>query len=109
MSSKTLELGKFSLALNSEKLKLEIDSSVQIKFSSGWDPSAGENIIVKALESGSIWISRGRRCRVDVQIFFDGKPLERSSRISLLESLGYHLRDAHVSSSVSLCRPLLIP
>lgn len=108
MSSKSLELEKLSLTLVSEKLKLEIASTVDIKFPSGRSPP-DHDCTVKALHSRNIWVSRGRRCRVDADISFNGKPLHALSRIPVLESLGYHLRNAHVSSSVSHSRRLLIP
>jgi hypothetical protein len=113
MSSKTLELGNLLLTLNAEKLKLEVASKVDIKCPSGWSPQDNEDAdndtFVKALASGNVWVSRGRRCRLDIDFFLNDKPLDNTSRISILESLGYHLCDAHVSSNVSFWRRLLIP
>jgi hypothetical protein len=102
MSLKTLELEKLNLILTSEKLKLEIASSVDIRLPSRWSPLLNHDDTVKALTSGNIWVSRGRRCRVDVEISFNAKRLDKTSRIAILESLGYHLRDAHVSGEVSI-------
>jgi hypothetical protein len=97
MSLKTLQLEKFHLELASEELGLKIELTMDIRFPSGWTPSLDNDDMVKALASGYTWVSRGRRCRADFQIFFDDKPLDWASRISVLESLGYHVRDAHVS------------
>ena len=100
MSLQTLELEKLHLTLAAEKLKLGIASAVDIRFPSRWIPSQDNDGIVKALTSGYIWLSRGRRCRVDIKVSFNGKPLDRNCRIGILESLGCHLRDAHVSKKV---------
>ena len=108
MSSRTLGLEKLHLTLNSEKLTLEIASKVDIKFPSGWFSSLDDDGVFQALTSGYIWAPRGRRCRVDVDISFNEKPLDAVSRIHILESLGYHLRDANVSLSACLWMHLLI-
>jgi hypothetical protein len=97
MPLQTLELEKLHLTLASEKLKLDIASTVDIRFQSGWIPSQDQDGIVKALTSGQIWVSRGKRCRLDIKVSFNGKPLDRTSRVAISESLGYSLRDAHVS------------
>lgn len=109
MSSKSLVLEKLFLTLASEKLNLEIASTVDIKFPSGLSHSGDDDGVVKALTSGNIWVSRGRRCRLDLEISFNGKPLDRTSRITILESFGYDLQVAHVSSKASPWRLLLIP
>jgi hypothetical protein len=96
MSLETLKLEGLHLTLASEKLKLDIASLVDVSFQSGWIPCQDEDAIVKALTSGQIWVSRGRRCRLDIKVSFNGKQLDQTSRIATLESLGYHLRDAHV-------------
>lgn len=109
MSLQTLGLEKLHLTLASEKLKLDIASTVDIRFPSRWSPSWDNDEIVKALTSGHIWVSRGRRCRVDIEISFNRKPLHSTTRIAILESIGYHLREAHVSRKASRWRLLLIP
>ena len=106
MSLKTLQLEKFHLMLASAKLRLEVESTVDVRFPSGWSPSLDNDDMIRILASGYFWVSRGRRCRADFQIFVDGKQLDSTSRIFVLESLGCCIRDAHVSCPAfvpSLC------
>lgn len=94
MASRTLKLDGNLLKLASESLELEISTAVDVKVPLGWDFE--EDKILEALISGNIWAARGRKCRVDVDISFNGKSLDDTSRISLLEYLGYNLRDTYV-------------
>ena len=97
MTSRTLELAKISLTLKSERLKLEVAPTVDVRFPSWWSPSRDDESIVKALISGNVWVSGGGRCRVDVDVLFNSKALDKTIKISILESLGYHLHEANVS------------
>jgi len=97
MSLKTLELEELHLSLASENLQLDIASAVDVKFQAKWNFSHDIDSTVNALTSGYVWISRGRQCRLDIETTFDGKPLQEACRNSILEPIGYHLRDAYVS------------
>lgn len=99
MSLETLTLEDVHLALSAEKLKLQISSAVDFRSPSGWNSPLGDAGILEALTTANVWVSRGRRCRLDIKVLFDGKPLGKATRLSILESLGYHLCNARVSSA----------
>jgi hypothetical protein len=115
MTLQTLELEKIHLTLASEKLELNVASSVDFRFPSGWNapqevdfrfPSGWNapqevDSVVDALTGGHVWVSQGRRCRLDIEVSLDGKRLEGISRVSHLESLGHQLREMYVSWSFS--------
>ena len=104
MSTKSLELARFSLTMKSEKLKVEVVSTVDIKFPSGWNLCRDDASILDALTSGHVWASRGSRCRVQMEFFLNSKPLDQNFKIALLDALGYHLCDAQVSLNASAGR-----
>jgi hypothetical protein len=95
MSLRALVLDTLHLANLEHRLELSVISAADIRI-----PQSVSNledfVLVKALTSGNLWVSRGIACHLDIQVLFNGKPLDRSLRVTLLESLGYRLRDAQV-------------
>jgi len=100
MSLKSLQLDQLTLAYAAEDLKLSVSSIADLRLPTRL-ASLSNGDIVEALTSGSIWATRGRSCRLELQLFFHGKPLEVPNRLQIVESVGYHLRDAHVSEPVN--------
>jgi len=96
MSLMALDLGPLRLKHASDDLNLSVSSTVGLRLPSGKVSLLRGVDIIKALTSGNIWASRGRACRLEFRISFNGKQLDQRSRRRLLESLGYHLRDIHV-------------
>jgi len=101
MSMTEVNICQLTLAHPANDLQLSVTASGLFKLS----PSLSlldENELREALVSGRVWIPRGRTCLVIVRISFNGKPLSESSRLRVLESLGYQCRDAHVSGQRSV-------
>jgi hypothetical protein len=96
MSRRVLELDTLHLTVPDQLLKLSVVSAADIRIPRSIS-SLEDSALVKALTSGSLWVSRGVACRLDVQVLLNGKPLDKDGRVNLLESLGYRLRDAQVS------------
>jgi hypothetical protein len=97
MSLKVLELDTIELTYPTNSLKLSVVPKIHIRLPSDNLASLGAVDFVQALTSGKVWVTRGRACRISVQVSFEGKPLDASIRLRTLEALGYHLRDAQVS------------
>ncbi len=97
MSVKVLELERFNLASTAESLKLEVISTIEVKVPRNL--STLENIaMMKAVTSRQVWVSRGRGCRIDVEVLLDGKPLDRINHLKLLQHFGGRIQDAEVRS-----------
>jgi hypothetical protein len=101
MSLKVLELDRLQLIIFEDHLKLSVVSAAAIRIPRSLSTLDGA-ALVKALTGGEIWVSRGISCRLDIEILFNGKPLDQISRLNLLESLGYRIRDAAVRSPLPL-------
>ncbi|KAH8754680.1 hypothetical protein F5882DRAFT_469304 [Hyaloscypha sp. PMI_1271] len=105
MSLRVLELDTLHLTVPDHLLKLSVVSAADIRIPRSIS-SLEDSALIKALTSGRLWVSRGVACRLDVQVLFNGKPLDGDGRVSLLESLGYRLRDAQLWSLLSLSASL---
>jgi hypothetical protein len=101
MSLKVLELDRLQLTISEDHLKLSVISAAGIRIPRSLSTLDGA-ALVKALTAGQIWVSRGISCRLDIEVFFNGKPLDQNSRLRLLESVGYQIRDAPVRSPLPL-------
>jgi hypothetical protein len=95
MSLKVLELDRLQLTISKDGLRLSVISAAEIRIPSSLS-TLDSAAVVKALTAGQIWVSRGIPCRLDIEVFFDGKPLDQNTRLRVLESLGYRIRDAEV-------------
>ncbi|KAG9245484.1 hypothetical protein BJ878DRAFT_15293 [Calycina marina] len=65
--------------------------------------------LVEALASGNLWVTRGTACHVTIRITFNGSPIDEINHLRVLESLGYHCRDAYVWTQLSIATALDIP
>jgi hypothetical protein len=101
MSLKVLELDPLHLTISQDHLKLSVISTADIRIPTSLS-TLDNATMVKALTAGEIWVSRGISCRLDIEVFFNGKPLGQNSRLQLLESVGYRIRDAPVRSPLIL-------
>lgn len=101
MSLKALELDRFSLCSTAESLKLEVVSAADFRVPRNLS-NLDSNAMLKALTLRQVWVSRGRGCRIDIEVLLDGKPLNRIDYLHLLQSLGCMIRDAEVRSNDSL-------
>jgi hypothetical protein len=101
MSLKVLELDRLQLTISEDHLKLSVISAADIRIPRSLS-TLDNTAIVKALTAGKLWVSRGISCRLDIEVFFNGKPLDQNSRLQLLESVGYQIRDAAVCSPFPL-------
>ncbi len=100
MCLRVLELDALHLNSPDHHLKLSVVSTADVRIPSCI--SSLENAaLVKALTSGNVWISRGVACHLEIQVLFNGKPLDKDGRVNLLESLGYRIRDAQVGGACS--------
>jgi hypothetical protein len=97
MSLKVLELDRLQLTISEDHLKLSVISAADIRVPRSLS-TLDSATLVKALTAGEIWVPRGISCRLDIEVFFNGKPLDPNSRLHLLESVGYRIRDAPVRS-----------
>ena len=110
MSLRPLELNDFHLLSSADDLKLSIVSIAYFRLHSFSLRSLTDDAFVKALISGNIWVCRGKSCRFDIQISFNGNLLHGKIRSRALESLGSCVRDARVSTRNFLDHdPVLIP
>jgi hypothetical protein len=101
MSLKVLELDRLQLTISEDHLKLSVISAAEIRIPRSLS-TLDSATIVSALTAGQIWVSRGISCRLDIEVFFNGKPLDQNCRLHLLESVGYRIRDAPVRSPLLL-------
>lgn len=97
MSSKGLRLGTIKLVESAEKLSLLVKATTDVRVVDTNQPLAQAT-----LESGNVWVSRGAACHFEIEVLFNGKPLDKSSRFRVLESVGYRIRDAKVGSCIAL-------
>jgi hypothetical protein len=100
MSLKVLELDRLQLTISEDHLKLSVISAADIRIPTSLS-TLDNATMVKALTAGEIWVSRGISCRLDIEVFFNGEPLDQNS-LRLLESVGYRIRDATVRSPLIL-------
>lgn len=96
MSLRALDLDSFILVNPAENVKLQVGLAVHFQLPSRLSTLSAEAAL-KALASGNVWVSRGRGCRIDLEILQDGMPLDGVVFARLLESLGCRIRDAAVS------------
>jgi hypothetical protein len=101
MSLKVLELDRLQLTISEDHLKLSVISAANIRIPRSLS-TLDSATIVKALTAGEIWVSRGISCRLDIEVFLNGKPLDQNGRLHLLERVGYMIRDAPVCSPLPL-------
>jgi hypothetical protein len=97
MSLKIFQLDSLHLSYPKEEIKLSVTSSAAFRLPPGILTSLDRIDVASALRSGTMWVGLDTACRIDFQILFNGKPLDKVNRIQVLESLGYHIRDAGVS------------
>ena len=102
MSLKVLELEKIELTYPIDDMKLSITSQVELRSPSGKLASLDQEDFAKVLMSGNVWVSRGRACRLDMQLSLNGRLLDINDRMQILEVLGHYLSDAYVSESLLL-------
>ncbi|PVH81768.1 hypothetical protein DL98DRAFT_570905 [Cadophora sp. DSE1049] len=105
MPLRVLELGRFSVVSTTEALKLEVVSGADIT----GPPSLADlddDALVKVVTSRQLWVSRGRGCRIDIEVLLDGKRLDRNIYFQLLERLGCQIRDAKPWNQLSLSASL---
>jgi hypothetical protein len=100
MPLQVLELDPLHLINAGAHLKLSVVSAADVRIPSSISSLQGD-ALVKALTSGKLWVCRGIACHFDIQILCNGKPLDRNSRVNVLESLGHRIRDTHVSHRIS--------
>ncbi|KAE9377457.1 hypothetical protein N431DRAFT_541237 [Stipitochalara longipes BDJ] len=105
MSLRALELDTLHLSNPGHHLKLSVISAADIRI-----PPCISNLedaaLVKALASKNLWVSRGVACHIDIQVHFNGKPLDGEGCLNFLESMGYSIRDAQLWSLLSLSASL---
>jgi hypothetical protein len=102
MPLKVLDLEPITLTCAAEDLKLLVTPQLSIELPSRRLASLDNTELIKNLTDGKVWVCRGRACRLDLQLFFNGRLLEHTTRMKLLESLGYSIRDAHVGDILLL-------
>ncbi|CZT44860.1 uncharacterized protein RSE6_16063 [Rhynchosporium secalis] len=107
MTSRTLELGSFNLVHSAESLKLIVTASAHFQGPKSIT-NLDEDAFAQALESRKLWVTRGRGCRIDVEVLQDGKPLARTSSRKL-EVLGCQIRDAQAWNQLILSPSLKLP
>lgn len=101
MSLNTLELDRFSLSDTAESLKLEVASAAVFKVPRNFS-NLDSSAMLKALTLRQVWVSRGRGCRIDIEVLLDGTPLNRIDYLYFLQSLGCRIRDAEARPNDSL-------
>lgn len=98
MPLKVLELGPLTLNSPADNITVSIRPKVQLKLPPGQLNSLGNVDLLKAITSGKLWVTRGTGCHFDLRFLLNGKPLDKNLRLRILESVGYHIRDANVGS-----------
>lgn len=107
MSFKILDLGRFSLVNTAESLKLDVVSAADFRGPRSIK-DLDADVLLRALTSRQLWVSRGRGCRIDIEVLLDRKPLNRNDCVQFLESLGCQIRDAKVRIQRSSVEVVLI-
>ncbi|KAL2073906.1 hypothetical protein VTL71DRAFT_11232 [Oculimacula yallundae] len=93
MTSRLLDLGRFSLVHSAEALKLDVASGAEFRVPRSI-ADLDDGSFALALKSSRLWVTRGQGCRIDLEVLHDGKPLNGRERYTLLESMGCQIRDA---------------
>jgi len=93
MPLRVLELGRFSLASTATALMLEAVFRADLACPTSI-ADLDDDALVTAVTSRQLWVSRGRGCRVDIELLLDGKTLDKDVHSQLLQSLGCQIRDA---------------
>lgn len=100
MSLRVLGLDTIHLTKPDNELKLSVVPAVNIRIPHSIS-TLDDAALVGALTSGSLWVSHGVGFHLEIQVFFNGKPLDPIGRVSLLKGLGCKLRDAQVGDTFS--------
>ncbi len=103
MSLRTVKLDKIRLVNSAEKLKLCVSSTADIRMDGAPRNNlnrTGQEISYTDVMARDFWICRDVVC-IEVEVLFDGKPLDETCRFRILEVLGYGIRDAQVGLLVS--------
>jgi hypothetical protein len=100
MSHRVLGLDTIYLTKPDNELKLSVVPAVNIRIPHSIS-TLDDAALVGAMTSGNLWVSHGVACHLEIQVLFNGKPLDPTGHVTLLESLGYKLRDAQVCHTFS--------
>lgn len=108
MPSHTLDLGEVLLTDSPGKFQLSATFTASLQLPQSIATSNHTDIL-KALTSGHIWTTRGIGCSFNITIMLDGKPLDKTQRSALVESLGRRLNDTEVSPTFLVTGLVLTP
>lgn len=101
MAARVVNLGQMDISQLHGNLRLTVAAmgafTVPLPYS---DLDDGE--LIAALASGDVWVTRGAACQVKIRISLNGDPINKNSHLEVLEAIGIHFRDAHVSLSCLL-------
>ncbi len=102
MPPSIVELGQVLLTNPTDKIQLSAICAAFIQL-----PQSIVNLdhadILGALTSGHIWTTRGVGCSLDIDILFNGKPLNSHQQSLILDTLGRRLQDAQVRLIALIC------
>lgn len=96
MSLKDLQLEQINLTSGPDKIKLRVDTMLQLGVPKEIAQSTSEEILL-SLTSGKLWATRGASCSLDFYIDPEDPELDAGIGNQIVESLGHRIRDAHVS------------
>ncbi|KAK2625361.1 hypothetical protein QTJ16_005730 [Diplocarpon rosae] len=92
MSPKDLELDRFRLVSTKEKWNIDVAAVASFHVPDQLS-CMNQDMSLQVLASRNIWISRGRGCRIDMEITVDGVLLQQDRCYIMLQSLGIRIRD----------------
>lgn len=96
MSLEVLRLGSIKLEDTSEKLILVANATVELRVKNPDGQLTDWN--KDLLETGNIWVTRGAGLSLDVEIYFNGNPLDENCCLDILQTVGHRVVDAKVGS-----------
>jgi hypothetical protein len=100
MSHRVLGLDTIYLTKPDNELKLSVVPAADIRIPHSIS-TLDDAALVRAMTSGNLWVSHSVTCHLELQVLFNGKPLDPTGRVNLVGSLGYKLRDAQVGDTFS--------
>ncbi|PBP16804.1 putative BEL1-like homeodomain protein 8 [Diplocarpon rosae] len=92
MPPKDLELDRFGLVSRKENLQIDVAAVASFQVPDQLS-NMNQDMYLQALASRNIWVSRGRGCRIDMEITVDGVLLQQDRCYTILQSLGVRIRD----------------
>ncbi|KAH8589929.1 hypothetical protein B0O99DRAFT_635679 [Bisporella sp. PMI_857] len=96
MPEKILRLDPMNFTVPTDHLSLHVTSDMVIAFADGILVPMDDEKLLEALTLGIFWTIRGRACRIEVMVSFDGEDIGVEDEHHIQEKIVDHFRNAHL-------------